>query len=216
MNPVFEKNTRNTVKRGAKRARYDRETVYRILDAGFLCHVAFTLDGQPFQIPTCYGREGDRLFFHGAIANRMLAHLAKGFPVCVSVTHLDGLVLARSAFHHSVNYRSVILFGEARPVAETDREHALKVIVEQMLPGRWKECRKPSAKELKITSVLAVKIRDASAKIRSGAPVDEEADYSLPLWAGTVPLHMTSGAPEADPAMQTELPVPPSTLNFTP
>lgn len=214
MDHTFEKTPRNRIKRGAKRARYEKETVYRILDAGFLCHVAFTLDGQPFQIPTCYGREGEQLYLHGAIANRMLTHLEKGFPVCISVTHLDGLVLARSAFHHSVNYRSVILFGEARLVPEQEKEHALKRIVEQMLPGRWEESRKPTPGELKITKVLAVSITEAAAKIRSGGPVDEEADYKLPVWAGVLPLHTIPEPPVPDPALPDTLPLPPSIRNM--
>lgn len=194
----FEKTPRNTVKRLPKRGHYDRRTVYDILDAGFVGHVGFAVDGQPFVIPTAYGREGDTLYLHGATTSRMLTHLRSGAPVCLTVTHLDGLVLARSAFHHSMNYRSVLVFGQARVVEGAGKEHALEVISEQILRGRWAEVRKPNARELKATTVLAIDIAEASAKIRTGPPGDDEEDYALPIWAGVFPLQVTFGDPIPD------------------
>ncbi len=206
----FPQSSRNTLKRSPQRGQYDRATVYRIVDAGFLCHVGFTIGAQPYVLPNAYGREGDTLYLHGAIGNRMLKQLERGIPVCITVTHTDGLVLARSVFHHSFNYRSAVLFGTARLVAEEAKEHALHVVTEQILRGRWDEARTPTAQELKITKVLAVTIEEASAKIRTGPPKDEEEDYALPVWAGVLPLQLTAEEAIPDPAMPTELPVPDS------
>ena len=203
----FSKTPRNTVKRIPKRGHYDRETIYNILDAGFLCHVGFSVEGQPFVIPTAYGREADTIYLHGATTSRMMVALEKGIPVCLTVTHLDGLVLARSAFHHSMNYRSALIFGTAKKVIDEQKERALEVISEQILKGRWTESRKPYAKELKATTVLAVQIEEASAKIRTGGPGDEKEDYQLPIWAGVVPIHITYGQPETDPLMKVEAPL---------
>ena len=207
---TFDKTTRNTLKRSPQRGHYDRATIYPILDAGFLCHVGFTIGEQPYVLPNAYGREGDTLYLHGAVGNRMLKQLEQGVPVCITVTHTDGIVLARSVFHHSFNYRSVVVFGTARLVAEEEKEHALHVVTEQILKGRWDEARTPTEQELKITKVLAVTIEEASAKVRTGPPKDEEEDYALPLWAGVLPLSTTTGDAIADPTMKQKLPLPES------
>lgn len=208
----FEKTNRNRVKRIPKRGHYDKTTVYEILDAGCVGHVGFAVDDQPFVIPTIYGRQGDTLFLHGATTSRLLVKLQQGIPVCVTVTQIDGLVLARSAFHHSMNYRSVMVFGNARLVPAAEKVQALEVISEQILKGRWEEIRLPNAKELKATSVLALEIEQASAKIRTGPPGDEPEDYALPIWAGVLPIHTHYGLPEADPLLQEGLMIPPSVL----
>jgi nitroimidazol reductase NimA-like FMN-containing flavoprotein (pyridoxamine 5'-phosphate oxidase superfamily) len=188
------------VKRLPERGRYDRETVHAILDAGFVCHVGYAVDGHPVVTPTSYWREDDHVYFHGSSASRMLRTLSDdGVPCCLTVTHTDGLVLARSAFHHSVNYRSVMLFGTARPVTdEAAKARALEAFVERLYPGRWATLRPMTAQERKATSVLRLEIDEASAKIRAGAPKDDEEDYALPIWAGVVPLTMTVGQPVPD------------------
>jgi uncharacterized protein len=202
--PVTE---RTQVRRLAKRGRYDRETVYSILDAGWICHVGFTVDGRPVVIPTAYGRDGGRLIIHGSAASRMLRTMAGGIEVCVTVTHVDGLVLARSAFHHSINYRSVMLFGRARLIEESEAKNdALRLFTEHLLPGRWAEVRTPNEKELKATTVLELPIEEASAKVRTGPPVDDEEDMSWPVWAGVIPLSVVEGEPEPDPGQLTEAP----------
>lgn len=210
MTASFEKEPRNTVRRIPDRGSYDRQTVYDILDAGFLCHVGFAVDGQPFVIPTLYGRSNDQLYIHGAPASRMLKTLADGVPVCLTVAHVDGLVLARSAFHHSINYRSVVVFGTAMEVSGDEKELGLFVISEQVLKGRWGESRTPTEKELQATSVLKLTIDSASAKVRTGGPKDDEDDYSLPIWAGVVPIHQTFGPVETDPKLASGIPVPAS------
>ncbi len=206
----FEKESRNTVRRIPDRGNYDLETVNEILDAGFLCHVGFTIDDQAFVIPTLYGRSDDQLYLHGAPASRMLKTLAGGIPVCLTVTHVDGLVLARSAFHHSINYRSVVVFGTATEVSGDEKERGLLVISEQVLKGRWDESRTPTEKELQATSVLKLQIDSASAKVRTGGPVDEDDDYALPIWAGVVPIHQTFGPVETDPKLTAGISVPAS------
>lgn len=191
---------RTQVKRLPKRGQYDRETIYGILDEGFLCHVGFVHDGAPVVIPTGYARSGDRLYIHGSAASRMLRTLDQGVPVCVTVTLLDGLVLARSAFHHSMNYRSVVVFGTAKAVTdEVEKTEALRLFTEHVVPGRWDHIRWPTAQELKATTVLSMPIEEASAKVRVGPPLDDEEDYALPVWAGVLPLKLTSGAPVPDP-----------------
>ena len=205
----YPTSSRNTLKRSSQRGHYDRETIHQILDAGFLCHVGFTIGEQPYVLPNAYGREGDTLYLHGAIGNRMLNQLEKGVPVCITVTHTDGIVLARSVFHHSFNYRSVVVFGTARLVADEDKEHALHVVTEQILKGRWDEARTPTQQELKVTKVLAVEIEEASAKVRTGPPKDEEKDYALPIWAGVLPLRIVAEEAIPDPVMN-KLPVPES------
>lgn len=206
---VFDKTPRNKVKRGANRATYDVETVHAILDAGFICHIGFVANGQPFVIPTAYGRVDDRLFIHGSPASRMLKTLEQGIEVCVTVTLLDGLVLARSAFHHSVNYRSVVLFGTAHKVDDfAEKAQALKAFTDQVIPNRWSSLRSMTDKEVKGTTVLAMPITEASAKVRTGPPVDDEADYTLPIWAGVLPLRMVADAPVSDPKLLDGIPIP--------
>ena len=204
----YSLSSRNTLRRSAKRGHYDRETIYPILDAGFLCHVGFTIGEQPYVLPNAYGREGDTLYLHGAIGNRMLKQLENNIPVCITVTHTDGIVLARSVFHHSFNYRSVVAFGTARLVPEEEKEHALYVVTEQILKGRWGEARTPNAAELRATRVLAVEIEEASAKVRTGPPKDDEADYALPIWAGVLPLETITSEAIPDPAMTEGIPIP--------
>ena len=198
----FSRTERSTLRRLPKRASYERETVYRILDEGFVCHVGFVVEGQPFVIPTGYARLGDVLYIHGARASRMLRELARGAEACVTVTLVDGLVLARSAFHHSINYRSVVVFGRASLVEdEAEKSEALRALTEHIVPGRWPDVRWPSEAELKATSVLRLPLAEASAKVRTGPPVDDEEDYALDVWAGVVPLRVEAGAPEPDPRL---------------
>lgn len=190
---------RTTVRRLPKRATYEPETVRAILDEALMCHVGFVVEGRPVVIPTIHWREGDTLYVHGSVASRMLRSLKDGVEACVTVTLLDGLVLARSAFHHSMNYRSAVVFGTAREV--TDREEkirALESLVEHVVRGRSKDVRQPNESELRVTTVLALPIDEASAKIRTGGPVDDEEDYALPVWAGVVPLRLTPGEPITD------------------
>ncbi|MEM6351962.1 MAG: pyridoxamine 5'-phosphate oxidase family protein [Cyanobacteria bacterium P01_D01_bin.14] len=212
---TFSKTPRNKVKRGANRAVYDVETVHAILDAGFICHIGFVVEGQTFVIPTAYGRVGDRLFIHGSPASRMLKSLAQGIDLCVTVTLLDGLVLARSAFHHSVNYRSVVLFGTAQKVDDpAEKAQALKAFTDQVIPDRWASLRPMKDAEVNGTTVLALPIIEASAKVRSGPPVDDDADYGLPIWAGVLPLRTVADAPIGDPQLSADIPVPDHVRNY--
>jgi uncharacterized protein len=190
---------RTRLVREPERAVYDREAAYRILDEGFLCHVGFVVEGQPFVIPTSYGRKDDSLYIHGSAASRMLRQMKESVPVCITVTLLDGLVLARSIFNHSMNYRSVVVLGKAVLVDNpAEKIEALRLLSEHIIPGRWADSRQPNEKELKATSVLRVPIDEFSAKVRKGPAVDDEADYSFPTWAGVVPLEMKAGQPIAD------------------
>ena len=207
MSDSYSVDARNKVKRIPKRGHYDRETVHKILDATFLCHIGFVVDGQPYVIPTSYGRKGDTIYLHGASTSRMMVNLAEGIPVCITVTHFDGLVLARSAFHHSMNYRSAVVFGTAHLVEGEEKEEGLRIVSEQILEGRWKESRGPKANELKATTVLRVDIDTASAKIRTGGPGDDKPDYELPIWAGVVPAKIVYGEPEADPLLKEGIPL---------
>ena len=194
---------RTRVVREADRAVYDRETVYRILDEGFLCHVGFVADGQPFVIPTSYGRKDANLYIHGSAASRMLRNLKEGVAVCITVTLLEGLVLARSIFNHSMNYRSVVVLGKAMLVDDpAEKLAALRVLSEHILPGRWDDSRQPNERELKATSVLRVPIEEFSAKVRLGPPIDDADDMSFPTWAGVIPLEMKAGTPINDPKLE--------------
>jgi len=205
----FTPTDRTQVKRLPKRGKYERETVFAILDAGFVCHVGFTVDGQPYVIPTNYGRSGDTLYLHGSAASRMLRTLSEGVPVSVTVTHVDGLVLARSAFHHSVNYRSVVVLGTARLVTDpAEKMEALRVFTEHVMKGRWDDVRQPTEQELKATSVLALPLEEVSAKVRTGGPIDDEEDYTLPVWAGVLPLETVAKAPLPDPQRKSDRPLP--------
>jgi len=194
---------RTRVVRESDRGVYDRETVYRILDEGFLCHVGFVTDGQPFVIPTSYGRVDGNLYIHGSAASRMLRQLKESVPVCVTVTLLDGLVLARSVFNHSMNYRSVMILGKATLVDDPrEKIAALHALSEHILPGRWADARQPNERELKATSVLRLPVEEFSAKVRIGPPIDDEEDYSFPTWAGVIPLELTTGRPIDDPRLE--------------
>ncbi len=198
---------RTRVVREPQRAVYDRDVVNQILDEALLCHVGFAVEGQPFVIPMSYGRDGDVLYIHGSPASRMLRHLEQGLPVCITVTLVDGLVLARSVFNHSMNYRSVIILGTATLVEDpAEKLAALRALSEHILPNRWDDSRQPNEKELKATSVLRLPINEFSAKVRVGPPLDNEEDYSFPTWAGVIPLEINSGAPVRDDRCQQELP----------
>ncbi len=197
---------RTRVRRLPKRGHYEFDTIRAILDEALLCHVGFVVEGAPVVIPTIHWRHGDLLYFHGSAASRMLRSLKDGVDACVTVTLLDGLVLARSAFHHSMNYRSVVVFGKAREVGEDEKIAALDGLVEHVVRGRSAEIRPPNQKELRQTLVLALPIDEASAKIRTGGPIDDEEDYTLPVWAGVLPLTLTPGAPVADTGVVAEVP----------
>ena len=205
----FTPKERSTLKRLPQRGSYERATVNEILDEGLICHVGFVAEGQPFVIPTGYGRVGDKLYIHGSRASRMLRALRDGAQVCLTVTLLDGLVLARSAFHHSMNYRSVVVFGQATLVEDAaEKMEALRAFSEHIVPGRWAEVRPPNEKELNATIVLMLPLNEASAKIRTGPPIDDEEDYELPVWAGELPLRLIASNALNDPRLKTETPLP--------
>jgi len=200
---------RTRLVREPQRGVYDCAAAYKILDEGFICHVGFVSDGQPYVIPTGYGRSGNNLYIHGSAASRTLRHLAQSLPVCVTVTLLDGLVLARSIFNHSMNYRSVVILGNAVLVEDPkEKVEALRVLSEHILPGRWKDSRQPNERELKVTSVLRLPINDFSAKVRQGPPIDDEQDYAFPTWAGVIPLETVAGTPINDPHLDASVEVP--------
>jgi uncharacterized protein len=206
---------RTTLKRLPQRGSYDRELIDAILDEGFICHVGFVLDGKPFVIPTGYARVGDSLFIHGSQASRMLRALGQGIDVCVTVTLIDGLVLARSAFHHSMNYRSVVVFGRATLVDDPGEKIAtLRALSEHMIPGRWDDVRQPNERELQQTTVLLLPLEEASAKVRTGPPLDDEEDYDLPIWAGVIPLQMVANAPVSDSRLKDNVEMPAYARNY--
>jgi nitroimidazol reductase NimA-like FMN-containing flavoprotein (pyridoxamine 5'-phosphate oxidase superfamily) len=203
---TFPQTDRTKLKRLPKRGHFDRETVYSILDEGFICHVGFTVDGQPFVIPTGYARAGDKLYIHGSQASRMLRSLAGEIDACATVTIVDGLVLARSAFHHSMNYRSVLILGRASLVDDpVEKYDALLALSEHIVRGRWADVREPTEQEMVQTTVLKLPIEEASAKIRTGPPLDDEEDYALPIWAGVVPLKLVAGEPVKDPRLTADV-----------
>jgi len=205
MNP----NRRSELRRLPNRGSHDPEVIRAILDAAFLAHVGFQKNGQPFVIPTLFGREGDKLYLHGSSASRMIGELETSVPACVTATLVDGLVLARSAFHHSMNYRSVVAFGTARKIEEkAQKVRALRIISEHLISGRWSEVRGPSEMELKATAVLEFSIEEASAKSRTGPPLDDDEDYALPVWAGVVPVRLEAQAPIPDPRLADGVPAP--------
>ena len=211
----FPQTERTTLKRLPKRGVYDRELVYGILDEGFICHVGFAVAGQPFVIPTGYARVADQLFIHGSQVSRMLRTLSSGIDVCVAVTLVDGLVLARSAFHHSINYRSVVMFGSATMVEDREAKlAALFAFSEQVIPGRWDEVRQPTEPELKATTVLSLPLVEVSAKVRTGPPIDDEEDYELPIWAGVIPLRLVADLPTNDPRLKHEIQLTRSVLDY--
>ncbi len=199
---LFPKTERTTLKRLPARGVYDRKLVYQILDEGFICHVGFVVEGRPIMIPTGYARSGDQLYIHGSQASRMLRALKTGIDACVTVTLIDGLVLARSAFHHSMNYRSVVVFGRATIVDDAATKlAALRAFSERVIPGRWDEVRLPNEEELKSTTVLSLPLEEVSAKVRTGPPIDEEEDCDLAVWAGVIPLQLAAAAAVPDPRM---------------
>jgi nitroimidazol reductase NimA-like FMN-containing flavoprotein (pyridoxamine 5'-phosphate oxidase superfamily) len=200
---------RTRVVREAHRGAYDRETIDKILDEGYVCHVGFAVDGQPFVIPTLYARIGDAIYFHGSAASRMLRNVSAGISVCITVTLTDGFVLARSVFNHSMNYRSVVALGKAMLVDEPEEKiKALRAFTEKIISGRWNDARQPNEKELKATTILRVPLTEVSAKIRSGPVEDDAADYALPVWAGIIPLSLTPGAPIRDERCDPSIPTP--------
>ena len=209
MTESFTPTERTRVIREPHRGIYEREAIYKILDEGIVCHVGFSPEGQPFVIPTLYARVGDAIYFHGSAASRMLRGASTGIPVCITVTLTDGLVLARSVFNHSMNYRSVVALGKATLVDEpAEKLQALRAFTGKILPGRWEDARQPNEKELKATSILKLPLNEVSAKVRSGPVQDDEEDYALKVWAGIVPLHMQASAPVRDERCDPAIPVP--------
>lgn len=205
----FPKTRRNTVKRLPKRGDYDRATIYPIIDSALVCHVGFVIDGQPYVIPTIHARRDDSLIMHGSAASRMFEHIASGEQICVTITHVDGLVLARSTFHSSMNYRSAVVFGRGRLIEEQQEKlDALAILTERLMPGRWADTRQPTPQELKGTFVVEIEIESASAKTRTGPANDDEEDYALPMWAGVLPVHMSWGQPIDDPRLAEGIEVP--------
>lgn len=212
---TYNKTERTTLKRLPARGSYDREVVHQILDEGFICHVGFVVDGRPVVIPTGFARIDDKLYIHGSQASRMLRTLKIGVDVCVTVTLVDGLVLARSAFHHSINYRSVVMFGQAALVeVQQEKLAALVAFSEHVVRGRWDDVREPTEQELKATSVLVLPLEQVSAKVRTGPPLDDEEDYELAVWAGVIPLRVVAGEPVADPRLPETISAPDYALNY--
>jgi nitroimidazol reductase NimA-like FMN-containing flavoprotein (pyridoxamine 5'-phosphate oxidase superfamily) len=213
---TLRKTARSKLKRLPKRGHYDFDTVAAILDAGFLCHVGYVVDGAPLVTPTAYWREGRRVYWHGSHASRMLNTAAAGVPVCLTVAHVDGLVMARSAFHFSINYRSVMLMGTANVVRDAEHKRAaMREFVNRIGAGRWDDLRPVTHKELKATTVLWMDIDEGSAKVRTGPPIDDEEDYALPIWAGVVPIRMVAGAPMSDPRLASGIAAPDSLSDLT-
>ncbi|MFI5095230.1 MAG: pyridoxamine 5'-phosphate oxidase family protein [Candidatus Acidiferrales bacterium] len=209
MSEAFTQTERTRIVREPQRGAYDRESIYKILDEGLVCHVGFSADGQTFVIPTLYARIGDAIYFHGSAASRMLRCASEGANVCVTVTLIDGIVLARSVFNHSINYRSVVALGKATLVdAAHEKLEALRAFTEKILPERWDDARQPNEKELKATSILRLPLTEASAKVRVGPPEDDAADYALPTWAGVIPLRVVAGAPIRDEQCDLGIPLP--------
>jgi len=205
----FQPTARTRIKRLHERGHYDRKTANEILDAGLVCHVGYVIDGQPYVTATAYWRMGGRVYWHGSSASKMLRHLKGGVPVCFTVALLDGLVLARSGFHSSINYRSVMALGEARLVSDPDEKlAALTAFSERLTPGRWSELKPPSAQELKATTVISLELDEVAAKVRTGPPKDEPEDLALPVWAGVVPVATVLGRPEPDPQLLPDIPAP--------
>lgn len=212
---TYEKTQLNQVKRGPKRATYDKDEVYGIIDSHMICHVGYVYEGTPITIPTGYGRVDDTLYLHGSMKNRMLLGIAELEQASITITHLDGLVLARSVFHHSVNYRSAVIFGKPRVVTNRDEKmKALEVITENFITGRWEEARQPNEKEFEATLVIAVPIESASAKVRAEGVNDEKADLDLDIWAGVVPLEMVARKPVSEPDLKDGIQIPDSVRKF--
>lgn len=215
MSDSYTKTPKTRVRRAQQRATYDRETIHAIIDAALLCHVGYVIDGQPFVTPTCHWREGERLYWHGSSASQALRAQKTGIPVCVTISHLDGIVLARSGFHHSVNYRSVMAFGTAEQVeGRAAKERHLDIFMDRIVPGRKDEVRPNLEKEVKGTTVLGMDLDEVVAKVRSGPPVDDEPDYDLDVWAGVLPISQQIGKPIADPRLKKGLRVPANLKKF--
>jgi nitroimidazol reductase NimA-like FMN-containing flavoprotein (pyridoxamine 5'-phosphate oxidase superfamily) len=211
----FAVSDRTQVVREANRAVYDREAIYKILDEGFVCHVGFSAEGQPFVIPTMFARVGDSIYFHGSAASRMLRGAAGGLPVCITLTLTDGLVLARSVFNHSMNYRSVVALGTATLISDpVEKLAALRAFTEKLLPGRWEDARQPNEQELKATSILKLPLTEVSAKVRTGAVEDDAPDYALSVWAGIIPLRLVADSPIRDERCDVSIPTPTYAANF--
>lgn len=216
MNDHVTQTERTRLRRLPKRGAFDRETIYAILDEAFICHIGFVVDGQPYVIPTGFGREGDRLYIHGSSASRMLRNLSDGVNVCFTTTLVDGLVLARSAFHHSINYRSVVVLGNATLVEDAEEKNqALEAITDHIVPGRWADVRWPTDLELKATSVLKLPIDEASAKVRTGPPIDDEEDYAMNVWAGVLPLSVQTRSPVDDESLAEGIQPPDNVKNYS-
>jgi nitroimidazol reductase NimA-like FMN-containing flavoprotein (pyridoxamine 5'-phosphate oxidase superfamily) len=212
---TFPKTSRNKVKRHPERGHYDASIIYPIIDEGLICHVGFVQNNQPYVIPTLHARQGEMILLHGSKGSRLLQHVEAGGDVCITITLMDGIVLARSVFSHSINYRSVVIFGKGKLIAgEAEQLQALETFTERLIPGRWRDVRRPNAVELKQTTIVAVAIESAVAKIRTGPPKDQEDDLELPVWAGVLPLHQTAGAPIADPQLKTGIEVPEYIQNY--
>jgi len=212
---IFPKNELNKVRRLPERGHYDKETIYSIIDEALICHVGFTENNQPVVIPTLHARDGDALILHGAKASRMMKHISGGSPVSVAITHVDGIVFARSVFHHSVNYRSAVIFGHGKLVEEDDEKmRALEILTEHIAKGRWYDARLPNQKELDATSVVRIEIESATAKIRSGNPKDDEEDRDLPAWAGVLPIATQYLSPLNDPTLAPNIATPDYVLKY--
>ena len=215
MPDTFTPTERTRVAREANRAVYDRDVIYKILDEAFVCHVGFAVEGQPFVIPTMFARVGDAIYFHGSAASRMLRNLSSGLSVCITVTLLDGFVLARSVFNHSMNYRSVVALGHASPINDpTEKIQALQAFTEKLIRGRWNDARQPNEKELKATNVLKLPLTEVSAKVRIGGVEDDADDYALPVWAGVIPLRLVADPPLRDSRCDPSIPTPPYASNY--
>lgn len=214
--PSFLKTPRSRIKRLPKRGFYDRELIYSIIDEALICHVGFVVGRQPYVIPTIHARRGDTLLLHGAKTSRLITHAAAGHPLSVAITLLDGLVVARGVFHNSMNYRSVVLFGKGKLIEDpTEQWEALRDLTERVYPGRWDDSRLPNRKELKATAVVAIEIEEASAKMRSGPPVDDAEDYALPFWAGVLPVKQAILPPEDDPRLRAGIKPPDYIVHYT-
>ncbi|MGB7844799.1 MAG: pyridoxamine 5'-phosphate oxidase family protein [Candidatus Acidiferrum sp.] len=215
MSDTFPVSDRTRLVRESHRAVYDRQAIYRILDEAFVCHMGFTNDGQPFVIPTMYARVGDAIYFHGSAASRMLRSLSAGLPVCITVTLADGLVLARSVFNHSMNYRSVVALGQATLIDDpAEKFRALQALTEKLIPGRWNDARQPNERELKATSILKLPLTEVSAKVRTGPVEDDAEDYALPVWAGVIPLRFVADPPLRDERCDPAIPTPDYASNY--
>jgi uncharacterized protein len=214
--PSFKPSERTRVRRVHERGRYDRETVFAILDSAMMCHIGYVIDGQPYVTPTLFWREGEKLYWHGSSASRMLRNQSAGVPVCLTVTHVDGLVVARSGFHHSLNYRAVMAFGTAAKIEDpAEKEAGLNAFVDRVYPGRTRLIRGINPQEAKATTLMGMTIEEASAKLRTGGPVDDEEDYAADCWAGVIPITQHIGAPIADPRLKPGVPAGPEVGHFT-